>query len=114
MGTLSLPLGPSTKSSAPRLIFTPLGNGIGFFPTLDMVLNSLPQLAEHLSADAFFSRGAAGHHATRRGQNIDAEAAQDLRDFLAADVYAATGARHALDPRDHRHVARRVFEINAD
>src|SRR5262245_41649710 len=37
-GTVCLPLGPSTSSSGPTVIFTPFGSGIGFFPTLDINL----------------------------------------------------------------------------
>src|ERR1700738_3105265 len=37
IGTVSLPLGPSTSNRSPIVTFTPLGSGIGFFPTLDIV-----------------------------------------------------------------------------
>src|SRR5580692_8278225 len=103
IGTLSLPLGPSTRSSWPRVIFTPLGKGMIFLPTRDIV-SSLPKLAEHFSADAFLARRTAGHDAARRGQNIDAESAQHLGDFLASDIHAAAGPRNAFNARDHRHV----------
>src|ERR1700733_147397 len=115
---MSFPLGPSTNSSLPMVIFTPLGRGINFLPTRDIVyltpFDRSPQLAQHFAADVFFSRRTAGHHAARRGQNIDAETAQHLGNFLAADIDAAPGPRNALDPRYHRHVAGRVFQIDAD
>src|SRR5579862_2963981 len=114
IGTCSLPLGPSTSISEPMLIFTPLGSGIGFLPTRDICSPHLPQLAENLSTDAFLARGAAGHHAARRGQNIVAQPAQHLGDFLAADIPAASRTRYALDARDHGDVARRLLQINAD
>src|SRR5258708_4771368 len=44
-GTVCLPLGPSTNSSLPTVIFTPLGSGIGFFPTRDIN----PSLALHFT-----------------------------------------------------------------
>src|SRR5271170_100653 len=109
IGTCSLPLGPSTSISEPMLILTPLGSGMGFFPTRDICSPLLPQLAEDLSADAFLARARAGHHAARRSQNIDAEPAQHFGDFLATDIHAASGARDALDPGDHGHVAWRVL-----
>src|ERR1700733_7635626 len=118
IGTLSLPLGPSTSSSLPMVILTPFGRGIIFLPTRDIVylapFHCLPQLTENLSANAFLARRAARHHAARRGQNIDAEPAQHLGNFLAADIHAAPRPRDALDPRNHRHVARSVFQIDAD
>src|ERR1700722_17465108 len=115
IGTLSLPLGPSTSISLPTVIFTPLGSGMIFLPTRDIVtLLHLPKLAQNLAAHVFLAGRAAGHHAARRRQDIYAESAQHLGDFLPADIHAAPGPRDSLDPRDHRHVARRVFQIDAD
>src|SRR5258708_23735262 len=36
MGTVSLPFGPSTEILSPMEIFTPFGNGMSLFPTLDI------------------------------------------------------------------------------
>src|SRR5215467_14329387 len=69
IGTLSLPFGPSTARWPVAWNFTPLGSGIGFFPTLDMVC-LLPDLAEHFSANIFLLRGRSGHDAFGRGQNV--------------------------------------------
>src|SRR5690242_10814698 len=46
----------------------------------------LPNLAQQFAAEAFPARGLARHYALRRGQNVDAEAAQHARDILAAHV----------------------------
>src|ERR1022692_4314575 len=103
IGTSRVPLGPCTFNPSPDCIFptsilTPEGNGIGFFPTLDIVLSQmmdmrlsaaslphpnqrgwqphpLPNPAQDFPADAFLARCPARHHAPRRGQDTDSEAA---------------------------------------
>src|SRR5579871_322578 len=112
-GTISLPFGPSTWSSLPMVTFTPFGSGIGFFPTRDIV-SSLPKLAQHFAADSFLAGRRTGHDAARRGENVDAEPAQHPWNLAASDVHAAPRSRYALDARNHRHIARRVLQINAD
>src|SRR5579872_5614012 len=114
MGTVSLPLGPVTSSCAPTWIFTPLGSGIGFFPIRDIDQNLLPDATENLAAHVFLVGVAAGHDTARRGQNVDAEAAEHARDLGLPDVHAATGPRNALDRGDHRRVIGAVLEINLD
>src|SRR5579883_1534229 len=105
-GTLCFPFGPSTCSeSAAIWIFTPFGSGIGFFPTRDIALTPLPDVAQNFAAHAFFPRRRAGHHPARRRQDIDPQPAQHARHLARADVNAASGARNALDPRDYRHVS---------
>src|SRR5579872_1154700 len=104
MGTFSFPLGPSTAISFPIAIFTPFGSGIGLFPTRD-IKSSLPKLAENLPAHALLASRASGHDAARRGQNIDPQASQNLRHFLAVHVDAAARPGNALDARNQRHVA---------
>src|SRR5271154_6920880 len=37
MGTVSFPLGPSTANSWPIVTLTPFGNGMGLFPTRDII-----------------------------------------------------------------------------
>src|SRR5678816_2449998 len=97
--------------------FTPLGTGISFLPTRD-IENSyqtrLPNVTQHFAADTFFAGAMSGHDPARRGQNINSQAAQNARHSLRTHVNAAAGTRHALNARDHRHVARRVLEIDAD
>src|SRR5579872_1663513 len=112
-GTSSLPFGPSTFIVFPRAIFTPFGSGMGLFPTLD-IIPSLPKLAENLPAHMFFASRTARHHPARRGQDADSQPAQHFRDFPAAHINTAARPRNPLDARDHRHVARRVLQINAD
>ena len=51
----------------------------------------LPQLAQHLSAHALLASGMAGHHSARRGENVDAQPAQNLGNLAAGDVHAAPG-----------------------
>src|ERR1700760_1992967 len=110
----SLPLGPSTRTVLPCMVyFTLAGNGIGFFPIRDIVLQpfvacesrpsfsdrstaalpqtALPDLAENLAADAFAPGLPAGHHAARRGHDADAHAALHALDFIAANIHAASG-----------------------
>src|ERR1700693_5679051 len=113
-GTVSLPLVPSTSSSSPMVIFTPFGNGMGLFPTLDICVTSLPELAKDLTAKAFFPRRTAGHDAARGRQNIDAQSTQHFGNFPAAHVDPASGPRHAFNARNYRHVAGRIFQVNAN
>src|SRR6266540_6290907 len=115
IGTLSLPFGPSTRSWSPTCSLTPLGSGIGFFPTLDMMNNPsmcLPDLAEELSANAFLARSPASHDTFRRRQNIDPESAEHPRNLFAAHVSPAARTRHAFDVRDSRLVGRSVLQID--
>src|ERR1700759_4642705 len=95
------------------LILTPLGRGMGFLPTLDM-LRSLPNLTEDFAAHAFFARGFPGHHAFGRGGNVDALSAQDTRNLFAADIHAATRTRDTLNARDHGQISGSVLEVQAD
>src|SRR5579884_3867630 len=90
IGTVSLPLGPWTSSLSPILTLTPLGSGIGFLPTRDMFA-SLPDLAEHFAANAFFARARSGHNAFGRGENVDSQAAENARNLLRTDIDAAAG-----------------------
>src|SRR5579863_6087126 len=112
IGTSSVPLGPCTFSWSPIWIFTPEGTGIGFFPTLDICL--LPNLAQNFPADAFLARRPARHHAPRRGQDADSEAALHPRYVCLADVRPATGARHALDSGHDRRIVRRILQVDPD
>src|SRR5947209_18819364 len=91
-GTVSFPLGPSTCSSSPICTLTPLGIGIGFFPTLDIMQflrQDLPDPAENLPADVFFPGGGAGHDSARGGDDVNAQPAEHPRHFFAAHVHAA-------------------------
>src|ERR1051325_9579653 len=106
------------------VIFTPFGSGIGFFPTRDIpylrncrlspVRCPLPNVTQHFAAHALLTRALAGHYAARSGEDVDPESAQNARHFLRPDIHTAARTRYALDPRDHRLIARRVLEINAN
>src|SRR5579871_177774 len=118
-GVSSLPLGPCTATVFPSILtVTPLGIAIGFFPIRDISFFSheqramsyeqnlngllearvsrleapLPNLAQQLAADAFFAGLAAGHHAARRGEDVDSHTAQHAWNLAAAHVNAAAGA----------------------
>src|ERR1700751_438668 len=131
--TLSLPLGPCSSTLPPAvLIFTPAGTGMGLRPIRDMCCvflpsisllprstgaqqaapleTQLPDLAKNLAADIGLARGAAGHQAFRRGQDADAEPADDRRDFLGPQVVALARARNALHAGDHAAAVRGVLE----
>src|SRR5512147_2653672 len=106
-GTVSLPFGPSNSSISSIWTLTPFGNEIGFFPTLDMTCylsvwskepcGRLPDLTKNLPSQAFLVRLAAGHHAAWGRQYVDAQAAEDPRNLLAAHVHPAAGAGHSLN-----------------
>ena len=114
IGTSSVPLGPCTFNCSPIWIFTPEGSGIGFFPTLDMIVLSFTKPCKNLAADAFLARRPARHHAPRRGQDADAEPALHPRNIGLADIRAAAGARNALDSGHDRRIVGRVFQVDLD
>src|SRR4051794_27841821 len=76
IGTLSLPFGPSTRSSSPTVIFTPEGTGKAFLPILDIAVNlrgRLPDLADQFTAHILLARDPARHKAARRRQHVDSD-----------------------------------------
>src|SRR5579859_5045889 len=114
---MSLPLGPCTSTCPPcKAIFTPAGTGIGFRPIRDICSslapetqknprsekpgtvcraptksNQLPNLAKNFAADLGFAGGTAAHQAFRRGQNVDAETANDRANLGCAKIAARAG-----------------------
>src|SRR5262245_9088277 len=73
-GCFIWPFGPFTSTPlASTFTVTPFGITIGFLPILDI---ASPDVAEDLAADTGLLGGAAGHHTLRRGQDVDAEAAE--------------------------------------
>src|ERR1700733_3617543 len=100
-GTVCLPFGPSMfKCPSPAVIFTPFGNGSSFFPTLDIRFpfetshnrrpthsSRLPHVTKDFAAHTLLARGRSCHHALRRRQNIDSQAAQHPRHFLRPDIH---------------------------
>src|SRR5215831_5805070 len=92
---LILPFGPCT-STPPSTTFTvtPFGIVMGFLPIRDIVhsgalppvlINELPDVAEHFAADARFHGRLPGHHAAGRGQNAGAQTSQHLGHIVAAE-----------------------------
>src|ERR1019366_8968680 len=74
----------------------------------------LPDAAQNLSADALLVSVAAGHHAARGGQDVDAHTAQHARNIGLADIHAPAGTRNPLDGGNHRRVVGTVLEIDLD
>src|SRR5262245_14258754 len=133
------PFGPCTTTVLPFTSnFTPCGSGIGFFPMRDIVLNPFikrvlqavswpnstlvtglialrvsPHFAQNLATHAFFACLAAGHHSLGSGENVDAQPAQDARDFVVPHVHAAAGTRNALQIGNGGGIVRPVLQINA-
>src|SRR5438034_970911 len=60
----------------------------------------LPNIAEHLAANALAARLLVGHHALRCSDDRDAEATQDARQIVGRRVDAQTGAADPLKVRD--------------
>src|SRR5215472_16486615 len=114
-GVSSLPFGPATATVLPSIFtVTPLGRGIGFFPILDIAVSSqLPDFAEDLAAHAFFAGLATGHHASRRGQNVDAQSPEHARNLRPPHVNPAAGAGNALHFRDRGFIVAAVLQIDA-
>src|SRR3989442_8923583 len=73
----------------------------------------LPDFAEHFAADAGLARRAPGHHASRRGQDVDAEAAHNRPDLQDSDVAPAAGLRDAAQARDRAALVRGVLQEDA-
>src|SRR5215469_18065948 len=114
-GVSSLPFGPATATVLPSIFtVTPLGRGIGFFPILDIAVSSqLPDFTEDLAAHAFFAGLATGHHASRRGQNVDAQPPEHARNVRPPHVNPAAGAGNALHFRDRGFIVAAVLQIDA-
>src|SRR5690242_19091640 len=70
----------------------------------------LPDVAEHLAADALVVRLLARHDAARGGEDGGAEAAHDARNMAPTCVDAQAGAAHPLEAHDDRLLVRRVLE----
>src|SRR5436190_22948990 len=62
----------------------------------------LPDVTEHLAADAQAARVLAGHHPTRRRHNRGADAAKHPRDRRAGSVDAQAWATHAPQAEQER------------
>src|SRR4051794_13101386 len=97
IGTLSLPLGPSTRSSSPMVSFTPEGTGMGFLPILDIAKSLLPDLTDQFAADVFLAGIAAGHKTSGSCQDVYAEAPEHARDLFRAHIHAAAGTGNTFD-----------------
>src|SRR3954465_261036 len=98
-----VPSGPFTEIWPPvRLISTPFGTGTGYFAIRDIGVSSSGDDAEDFAAHAVGAGLAIGHHAARGRQDRHAEAVHDLRNVVAALVYAQARLGNALQPLDHR------------
>src|SRR5687767_12965595 len=106
---LNFPFGPWTSTAlSSSVMVTPLGIVISFFPIRDILFLSsqltvhssqfcqlstvdcqLPNITEHLAADAHLDCFAARHHAARGRQNARAKPGQHLRHIIAAEIHAA-------------------------
>src|SRR4051812_8800666 len=99
----SVPFGPLTLMlSAWTVTSTPLAMATGFLATRDMIVTPLSHEAQDFAADALLARLHVGHDALGRGNDGDAETAENFRDRILATVLAQARARHALQLLDHR------------
>src|SRR5713101_6599201 len=73
----------------------------------------LPNLAKQLAADFRFARCTPAHQAAGRGQNADAQPANDRTNSHRAGVTPGAGARDALDAGDDAAAVRGVLQENA-
>src|SRR5260221_575614 len=76
-------------------------------------VTSLPGLAQKFAADFGFARGAPAHQTFRRGDNADAQAADDRANIRGADISARPRTRDALYAGDHAAAVRRVLQEDA-
>src|SRR5262245_32102749 len=106
----SSPSGPLTIARPDEIdTDTPPGNSIGDLP---IRLIRSPDEADDLAADPALLRGAAGHHATRRGQDSRAHPAEDAGHAVLARVDTAAGLGDALQVGDHALTAAAVLELD--
>src|SRR5829696_1887163 len=75
---------------------------------------SLPDVTEHFSTDARFSRGPPCHDAARRRQDARAEPAEHRRHVLDAEIHATAGTADPLEAADHALAMRTVLEEQPD
>src|SRR2546426_5422856 len=114
MGWLSLPFGPSARTTpSPTWTFTPWGIGMGFLPIRDMS-GSLPHVGEDFAADLLLACLAIGHHALGRRDERAAHAGEDRRDPVVGDVDPPPRRGHPHEPGDHLLVADAVLEVDAE
>src|SRR5919199_4373873 len=76
-------------------------------------INESINLGQHLAADVLAARALARHQPARGRDDVDAVAAQDLRDAVGADIDAAARARDAREVRDRAGAARVVAQEDA-
>src|SRR6476469_2766282 len=69
-------------------------------------------LAQQLAVHALSSSLAAGHHASRRSEDVNPHAAQHAWNLAAPHVNAASRPRHTLRLRDGSLVVRATFQVN--
>src|SRR6185437_9970303 len=109
----NLTFGPSTETFWPFTSTLTFGGiTIGCFPIRD-ITNSLPDIAEQFSAEIFLPGRCARHHAFRRRNHRDSQAAAHARDVGRADVMAQTGPADAFDAFNHALLAL-ILELKLD
>src|SRR5262245_2120739 len=74
----------------------------------------LPDFAENLAANALAARLATGHDTLRGGHDGDTETALNAADLVAANIYAATGTRNALQIANGSLVVGAILQIHAN
>src|SRR5438034_2858462 len=79
--------------------------------SLDQTL--LPDFSEKLAANISLERCATAHQSLPRGQNTDAQPADDWLDVLRTDIKARARTRNPLDAGDDAAAVRRVLQKNA-
>src|SRR5436305_8159046 len=82
--------------------------------THHLSLITLVNLRQHLAADVLAARALAAHQAARGRDDVDAVAAQHLRNRGRAHVNAPAGRRDARKMRDRTRTARVVAQEDAD
>src|SRR5687767_15375921 len=75
--------------------------------------SSLPDLAEDFAADTLARGLGTREHALGRGDDGEAESAQDRGDLFLAAIDATARARNALDAVNDRLAVLRVLEVDA-
>src|SRR5262245_36131018 len=92
---------------------TPAGSAIGAFPILD-TSSPLPDGAEDLAPDARLAGRAPAHHALRRGEDRDAQAAHDLRDLVVPGIDPLARPADALQARQESMAFAVVAQCDTD
>src|SRR6266542_3643518 len=106
-----MPAGSAVYLCATFLVPSSVSSVVPFLFLLTSVL-CLPDVAQHLAADAGLTRLLPSHHAVRRRKDGDPETAEDAWDLPFLDIYTQSRLANPLDAGQHRVLAAGVAQVD--